>query len=667
MTIRSLLHNYILKNMAIFILLLVIAILSIVVTSYRSVDGKRLRGQVAELQRINKNVDEVVGHIIAAEFALVNIMSRTSYPDVALDYFMEQQFYDMAAEMKEGDQMDILLYDTEYHVRPSESISDDMLDELATIDKDLFLGDDNVHFTQHYVVYIKKLVRDQAAIGYLVGLRSKADISTIIRAEYAKRTSNVAVLRPGVRVKYPEYHGGRVALAFFHDEGAIHRIDTESMLIISVVVLVVLFVFLILFRRSLLRPIREIERVIEYVGANKKEPYSGRMPTDTLFQKIAKMLLQMHHERSAHEDDMRRQEISKKMASAAAQVAHDMRSPISVLKTYIDIEPEEVEGEFRIAAQRSVDKMEYMADNLMDYARARQIDKRRISLHSFVSKEVVPEALNGDRSKDVLSVSIPQYINIIIDSHKFGRVIINLIKNAREALSDKAGKISLWATEREGGDLVMIVQDNGIGIASDDLSKIFEIYFTVGKKGGTGLGLAYCKQVVEAHGGTIDVESEVGKGTTFTIRIPNCVVKDGAVPDQISQEDETCMEKKGRHEGALNIILADDDSDMLGDLERKAKQAGANVAYKANAVDEIIENGKIDYSKVNAAIVDYEFKGSSQNGIDLIRHLKSMGVKEVHLCTGHYEDEDIRKAAMDAGATSILKKPLDDDEIARIL
>ena len=649
MTMRNLLHNYILKNMAIFILLLVIAILSIIATSYRSVDGKRLRGQVAELQRINESVDEVIDRIIVAEFALVNIMSRTSYPDVALDYFMEQQFYDMAAEMKEGGQMDILLYDAEYNVRPSGSTSDDMLDELATIDKGLFLGDDNIHFTQHYVVYTKKLVRDKAVIGYLVGLRSKADISRIIRAEHAKRTSSIAVLRPSVRVEYPEYHDGHISLVFSHDEGAIHRIDTESLFIIAVVVLTVLFVFLILFRRSLLRPIREVERVIEYVGANKDEPYSGKMPKDTLFQKIAKMLLQMDQERRVHEDERRRQEVSRKMASAAAHVAHDMRSPISVLKAYVDLKPDDVEGEFRIAAQRSVDKMGIMADNLMDYARANQLDKRRAELRPFIKKEVVPEAVNGDKNKNALSVTIPENLNVIIDTHKFSRVLINIIRNAYEAISNKVGKISIYVAEGDDGELVLNIRDNGKGIKQNDLPIIFERYFTLGKKGGTGLGLAYCKQVVEAHGGTIEVESEEGKGTTFTIRIPNCVVE---AVDSVALKNVPkiiCENKR--------FIIVDDDADIRMRWREIVYGNGGAVAHEASSMEDIEARGdEIIYRDIDVAMVDYHYEGSKYTGADVIRHMRSKGVREVHLCSGFYDDDAVRAEAFSAGADSVIPK-----------
>ena len=94
---------------------------------------------------------------------------------------------------------------------------------------------------------------------------------------------------------------------------------------------------------------------------------------------------------------------------------------------------------------------------------------------------------------------------------------MNLIKNAIEAMPN-GGILTLSAVKTEN-EYVISVTDTGLGISSDVKSNLFKPFYTT-KRWGTGLGLTICKQVAEAHGGTISVESEVGKGTTFTMKVP---------------------------------------------------------------------------------------------------------------------------------------------------
>lgn len=358
-------------------------------------------------------------------------------------------------------------------------------------------------------------------------------------------------------------------------------------------------------------------------------------------------------------------------------IAHDIRSPVAVLKAYV--QSPDADDEWKMAAVRSTEKIDRMADDLIDYAKACQLTKKSIPLSRYVKDELFPEIENVAHKGISLRVSVSPEMRAHIDPYKFGRVLVNLMRNACEAISQHAGTGTVLIEAFQAGEqaLALRVKDNGRGIPQDDLPRVFDSFFTKGKKNGTGLGLAYCKQVVEAHGGTIEVESEVGKGTTFTIRIPNCIVDDPAALPAMQKTStqagaEHCV---GGHdekpaaacERSLNLIIADDDSDMLSDLARKAKAQGATIAYQANAAEQIMADGSIDYTSIQAAIVDFEYKGSCLNGIDLIRHLKSMGVTDVHLCTGHYDDPEVRRQAREAGAATVLKKPLDEDELAKIL
>ena len=102
---------------------------------------------------------------------------------------------------------------------------------------------------------------------------------------------------------------------------------------------------------------------------------------------------------------------------------------------------------------------------------------------------------------------------------QFGQVLMNLLINAAQAISDEG---DVWiSTRAEDDEAILTIRDNGRGIASEDLDHIFDPFFTTkGPEEGTGLGLGISWNIVERHGGEIEVESEVGKGTRFTVRLP---------------------------------------------------------------------------------------------------------------------------------------------------
>ena len=121
------------------------------------------------------------------------------------------------------------------------------------------------------------------------------------------------------------------------------------------------------------------------------------------------------------------------------------------------------------------------------------------------------------------STSIPALGEIVADERKFKQILLNLLTNAVKFTPD-GGRIDVIA-RRDGTMLVVAVRDTGIGIAPEDQEAVFEEFRQVGrhytnKQEGTGLGLALTRKFVELHGGRIWLESEPGKGSTFTFTIP---------------------------------------------------------------------------------------------------------------------------------------------------
>jgi two-component system sensor histidine kinase HydH len=108
---------------------------------------------------------------------------------------------------------------------------------------------------------------------------------------------------------------------------------------------------------------------------------------------------------------------------------------------------------------------------------------------------------------------------IVADRDSLRSVFTNLIINAVEAIDGEGGAISIKLSSAETNTVKVEVSDSGRGIAAQDISKVFEPYFST-KETGTGLGLAIVKKAVDDHGGTINVASKEGSGTTFTIILP---------------------------------------------------------------------------------------------------------------------------------------------------
>jgi signal transduction histidine kinase len=98
------------------------------------------------------------------------------------------------------------------------------------------------------------------------------------------------------------------------------------------------------------------------------------------------------------------------------------------------------------------------------------------------------------------------------------QVLLNLVRNALEALGPRGGRLAVTAARAPGG-VAFTVRDDGPGIAPDDLARVFEPYFTT-KEGGTGLGLAIARRIAEEHGGTLEAESTPGAGAAFTLVLP---------------------------------------------------------------------------------------------------------------------------------------------------
>src|SRR6185369_7311031 len=162
------------------------------------------------------------------------------------------------------------------------------------------------------------------------------------------------------------------------------------------------------------------------------------------------------------------------------------------------------------------------------------------------------------------------------DPHQLQRVFLNLIVNAEQAMIDAHGKGLLrLSTRSDAGKILVFVSDDGPGIPHENLRRIFEPFFTtkpVGK--GTGLGLSICQGIIGEHGGRIDVESTVGRGTTFIIELPVQRWVPQTVPEPVLVRTAAVARKR--------ILVVEDEAQIRQLFEDVIKSAGHDVETAPN-------------------------------------------------------------------------------------
>jgi len=222
--------------------------------------------------------------------------------------------------------------------------------------------------------------------------------------------------------------------------------------------------------------------------------------------------------------DMRKSENLRVIGMLNSSIAHDIKNLLNIVQSYLelmalekDIKPEM--QEYIDAIHSEVKRIHGLTMDILDFSRQRV----SMAIETFPLAELFDEIrkhaniMTRDTAISV-EVSVSDDIIMTVDRGKIFRVIFNLVSNAIDALS-LSGKVTLSAV-KDGEYCVIRVKDTGKGINSDNRKKLFQPFFTSGKAKGTGLGLAIVKMIVEAHCGTIDVDSEEGVFTEFTVRIP---------------------------------------------------------------------------------------------------------------------------------------------------
>ncbi len=226
--------------------------------------------------------------------------------------------------------------------------------------------------------------------------------------------------------------------------------------------------------------------------------------------------------------------------------SHELKSPVAGLQALAEAVAEAAVDDPAAAerfSQRMIaeaDRLSRLIADLLDLSRLEEQPvppSVPVSLSIVARREIETVIAAADDKSIELHVEVEPNIQVAGDEQQLGLLVRNLLENAVR-YTPEAGSIGL-RVHRDGDSALVVVDDNGIGIPSDAQDRVFERFYRVDRarsrqRGGTGLGLAIVKHVAELHGGEVNLSSELGRGSTFSVRLPSLVQEESAAEGQLA-------------------------------------------------------------------------------------------------------------------------------------
>jgi PAS domain S-box-containing protein len=226
-------------------------------------------------------------------------------------------------------------------------------------------------------------------------------------------------------------------------------------------------------------------------------------------------------ERKQMQEALLRSERLAAIGQLAAMVGHDLRNPLTgiasaayYLRMKLGSRIEDKAKEMFDLIERDIEHADRIVNDLLEYSK-----ELRLELTETSAKSITRDSLILAKVPKSIRVvdSTEDEPRITLDAEKMKRVFVNLIRNAVDAMPE-GGTLTIMSSKSDG-KLQTSFTDTGVGMTREDMEKLWNPLFTT-KARGIGLGLPIAKRLVEAHGGSISVESDVGKGTVFTVTLP---------------------------------------------------------------------------------------------------------------------------------------------------
>ena len=362
-------------------------------------------------------------------------------------------------------------------------------------------------------------------------------------------------------------------------------------------------------------------------------------------------------------------EADRAKSEFVSNVSHELRTPMTAIKGYTDLLHSGAVGpindnqtRFLSIIRNNADRLTALINDLLDISRVEtgrvRFEPRPLQIGDVIADVVNALAVPAEAKRQTLIYEVVAGLpDVMGDRDRLNQVATNLVDNAIRYTPD-GGKIEVRVYPVEGAVRVD-VKDTGIGIAPDDMGRIFERFYraddpVVQETTGTGLGLSIVKMFVEMHGGRVWVESNPGKGSTFTFILPMAVRDDVITVERDHRGPKRLMAR------ARTILVVDDDLDISNLVKMQLERSGYRVFVlgRGGSVKAWAEKKRPDLILLDLILPDM----GDLDGLDVLRELKgSATTADIPVIVLSITQDD--GSAWQLGAVDYLTKPVDSGDL----
>ena len=402
---------------------------------------------------------------------------------------------------------------------------------------------------------------------------------------------------------------------------------------------------------------------IGLIAVMGQAPLANREQAEAILQMVAVRCahelerMQAEVERRKIETELLRYQKLESLGSLAGGVAHDMNNVLTAIMGIVSVLHAQFETDPAVRRNldlvlRATERGRKLVKGLTDFARDRLEDAVPINLNELLVQEA--ELLNRttfQRIQVVMQLEEPLPL-VLGEPSSLSNVLMNLCVNSIDAMPD-GGRLKFGSRSLPGGGVEVHVEDTGQGMTPEVMAKALDPFFTtkpVGK--GTGLGLSVVFGAIKAHGGTVEIDSEPGKGTRISLQFPSLGLKSDPI-------EPAPMDTSAAEVATLRVLLVDDEALLLESISSLFRFLGHHVEM-ASSGSECLDKLKAGLT-VDLVVLDQNMPGLT--GIETLGKIRALHPSLPVLLSSGFVDQTVEDAMADYARLGVLRKPFGIDEL----